>query len=319
MKTSEWGCWAWCQLAWHSLLRSVSLLYAPRTVAVPVSIRVGRRKSQSGFTMVETLVVLAVTGALFAGAIVFVSGKQRNTEFAQAVGEVKSQVQQSINEVSSGYYANNGRVKCSIFSSKPRIIDSPTPHGSNEDCIFMGKVLQFKVQSTTPEAYHVYTMVGLRDTTTTSQFDLAAAKPRVAARTIGDPGNTADLYDINLLRNGLTVERMYYDEDPAKTIGAIGFASGMSSLGMEDATQQVNIVAIPGTSLNQDKINGVKTINDRLTTIDAALAATVVNPSKGIQICFKSGSNHLWALMTIGGGSRVSSVETEIKTGVNCT
>lgn len=320
MKGSEWGFSAYCQLVWLSFLKRVARHLVPRTAPEPVRVKTdAARRGQQGFTIVETLVVLSVTGFLFAGAVIFVSGKQRNTEFSQAVGDVKSQVQQALGEVSSGYYASNGRLACTIQAGKPRIVDSAQEQGSNEDCIFMGKVLQFKVLGTNPEAFNVYTMVGLREHVTTSSVNIAAAKPRLAARTTGDPGNTADLYTVNLLRNGLVVEEMYYGGDPAKKIGAVGFASGLASLGMEDASQQVNIVAIPGTSLNLDKVDGVKAVNDKLVTIDTALAATVVNPAKGVQICFKGGGNKQWMLMTIGGSNRLNAVETQIKSGVNCT
>ena len=106
----------------------------------------------SGFTIIETLIVLTVSGALFVSATYFLSGDQDRTEFTQSIQAVQSQIQQVINEVESGSYANTNNFTCSGTASGPSLTTSGTDaQGSNTGCIFLGKVIQFGVANTSPE------------------------------------------------------------------------------------------------------------------------------------------------------------------------
>src|SRR6187551_190361 len=105
----------------------------------------GGRKS-SGFTIVETLIVLAVTGGLFVAAAAMISGRQTRTEFEQSVRKIHAQIQQTINEASIGYYPNKNNFSCAAGGSGPIITAaSPASQGQNEGCMFLGKVMQFQV------------------------------------------------------------------------------------------------------------------------------------------------------------------------------
>ena|SRR5476651_379650 len=50
------------------------------------------KHSQYGFTIVEVLIVLAVTGILFASTLSLMSGRQNRAEFTQAINNIKSQI-----------------------------------------------------------------------------------------------------------------------------------------------------------------------------------------------------------------------------------
>src|SRR4051794_22929500 len=71
-----------------------------------------RRAMQPGFTIVEVMIVLAVSGLLLGGAIVVIGGKQNQTAFNQSVRQVQAQIQQRINEVATGFYDNEGNIRC---------------------------------------------------------------------------------------------------------------------------------------------------------------------------------------------------------------
>ncbi len=108
---------------------------------------------------------------------------------------------------------------------------------------------------------------------------------------------------------------MYYGSDPTlNNIGAVGFVSSISSLGAADASQQVNIVAIPGTALNKTKEEGVGQIN--LGLREPIFTSTQVNPPDGVSVCFNSGGTDQSALVIIGAGGRLSSVEMKIRDGM---
>jgi prepilin-type N-terminal cleavage/methylation domain-containing protein len=62
---------------------------------------------QQGFTIVETLIVLAVSAALLLVGMLFVSGRQNKTEFLVAINGEKQQMEQLINETANGFYPHS--------------------------------------------------------------------------------------------------------------------------------------------------------------------------------------------------------------------
>lgn len=254
----------------------------------------------SGFTIIEVLIVLAVTSSLFIMAVYLIGGKQNVAAYNQAIRNVQTELQQVIGEVSSGYYPHNGNMKCSDGGpgGEPLLEPGATEQGSNTNCLFLGKVLQFSVLGTDPEEYYVYTIAGLRGTSASPTVDLASAKARLIAKATGEGAtDIPDIFDNKRLLYGLTVSDMYYDNNPGNDIGAVGIVSSLRSLGDEDRSQKVNVVAIPGTARNQSKEDGVFNINDNL-------AAAIVNPPGGVQICFNSGGTQQSGLISIGGDGR---------------
>lgn len=55
-----------------------------------------------GYTIVEVLIFMAVSGLMFVMAVVFVSGKQANAEFRQGLYVVNSDIRSVINDVANG-------------------------------------------------------------------------------------------------------------------------------------------------------------------------------------------------------------------------
>lgn len=121
-----------------------------------------------GYTLIEVLIFLAVSGALLFSAAALISGKQERTRFTQSVVSLEEQFQDTFNDVSTGYFPSNGDFSCrnSGSDASPNIQISSvsgTGQGSNKDCIFVGKMIHFYVG--TQDKYRVYTMVGLKDAT----------------------------------------------------------------------------------------------------------------------------------------------------------
>lgn len=264
-----------------------------------------------GFTIVETLIVLAVTGFLFTAAAITISGRQNSTQFTQAVRDIESRLQKTINEVATGYYPNNGSFRCTAGAA-PIISTGSTGQGSNTGCIFLGKAVQFAVHGTDPQAYNVYSLVGLRANAAGPVTSLAAANPRII--------NLPAVIEAEPMPYGLTVVGVHYDNanpyDPANTsraIGSIGFVSRITNPTTQNATQQVDLRAIRGTARDQTQGAGIASIESNI------VANAVVNPANGVQICLRSGSTNQSALMTVGGNGRQLTVSTSIKYTGNCT
>jgi len=127
--------------------------------------RGGYRADAAAFTIVEVMIVLAVSGLILLSAISLVSGRQNRTEFATGINDLQQQIQQVINETSSGYYPNGEDFTCSATSGTPTpvtLADGTGAQGTNAGCIFLGKVIQFGLGNTNlgPSQLGVIPLVG---------------------------------------------------------------------------------------------------------------------------------------------------------------
>lgn len=259
--------------------------------------------NSAGFTIVETLLVLAVTGALFVMVVLAFGGRQGKAQFQQSVRDIQTRVQQTMNEVSSGYYPNTQDFKCASVGGVPVITASATTvdQGTNADCIFLGKIMQFSVNSGNTEQYNTYSVAGLRNATT-----LLASKPTL----IWDSANAIKVTSRSNLAYGLTTKSMYYyDSSGQHPTNAMGFISKIGSLSDSGTYEAgaVDMLAVTGTSLTSDESTTVNAINA------SHLSTAAVNPSGGVTICFQSGTDSETALLSIGSNGHDLAVKLEIK------
>jgi prepilin-type N-terminal cleavage/methylation domain-containing protein len=278
-------------------------------------------QKERGFTIVEVLIVLGISGALFIGAAILISGKQNQAAFNQAIQQMQSQVQQVISDVSNGYFPSNSNFQCTANAGGPVVLSGGgNAQGSNAGCVFAGKVLQFKVASTDPEKYNIFTLAGAqKDATGKEVTSLAASVPKVIAPYVGAPGSYPNITTDTILQNGLTVAAtgspaggMWYNNGGSDiSIGAVAFVPSFASYtgtNIDSNSQQVSIVAIGGTATNASSQAAATAINNNI-------AAGVVNPTNGVSICFDSGGTNQSGLLTIGGGGHPLSVTMKVMQG----
>lgn len=282
-----------------------------------------RAATVRGFTVVEVLIVMAVTGMLFVSAAIAISGKQNQTAFDQSIRQIQSQVQQTLNEVAVGYYPNSGTFRCVVGGAGPVLSVAAAAQGTNSGCIFLGKAMQFKVHNTNPDPdqFTVYTIAGLQQGGAggAESSTLAEAKPIVVAPSVSHtdyPDNSVT----DKLQNGLTTTRMWYNNGGADVpIGAVAFVNSLAQYGsgtIVSGSGQVNVVPLDNTALNAARDTTVESINsdggNRLTT-------SPINPSGGVFICFASGGTNQYGVIKIGGSNRQISVTLTIKNNPLCT
>jgi type II secretory pathway pseudopilin PulG len=157
----------------------------------------GYRRAEFGFTIVETLIVLAVSALLVASAIILISGRTSKTEFTTATNDLKQQLQQIMNETATGYFPNSGSFTCAQNGGNmPKLTNASSQQGTNGDCIFLGKVMQFGATDSVGNM-QVYSITGNRLTPAKTEVTtLAEAKPEAVA-----PGTSSAT---NLGLNGIT-------------------------------------------------------------------------------------------------------------------
>jgi len=249
-----------------------------------------KKLGSRGFTIVEVIVVIAVTGALFMGVILMVSGKQDKARFEQAVNILRSHVETTINEVQSGYAGGSGE-GCNYAGSTP-VVGGTT--GSSNNCIFLGKALQFTTGSES-NRYAVHTIVGKRDSTGTvnaQPFTFSAAT------------------DVKSLWNGLQVASMNGGGVPVSML-AMTLDYQVDADGAATGSQTLRFQPLRGTALTNDFASWSS------RSLATELASSPVNPVAGTTICFASGGTNQSVLMTIGAGGS-NRVTTEIKQNRTC-
>lgn len=281
------------------------------TIRKAYGILVGMKGGQKvgGFTIVETLIVLAVTGLLFVSAAAAISGRQNRTEFEQSVRQIHAQIQQTINEVSIGFYPSQNNFSCSAGASAPIIsTGGPNQQGKNADCIFMGKVMQFQVGGLTPEHYAIYSLAGLRKTSAGADpASLAQAAPRAIAPSTSNP-SWPNVTQIKPQQYGLTTAWMRYNNGSNQNTGAVAFVSSVSHYSSANGSQQVDLVPITNNTLGAMPNAMAETINTRIAT-------SPVNPSGGVTICFASAGSNQSGLVTIGGNNRQLAATLKVISG----
>jgi len=247
-----------------------------------------KAQAAGGFTIVETLIVLAITGVLFVSVIAVISGKQNKTRFTQAANAIQTEIEQVISEVQSGYSPDTGNFTCAAD-----LVARPN-QGSNSKCISLGKAMEF-----TGDKYSVYSLAGNKFST---------SSPGLLAQSFADTyPMVRDNATINKgLLYGLTAEWTRLNGSNIGSVAFVPYFSGDSD-GMVFGTQNTQVVPINGpgaAGINADIVNGY---NNRR------------NPDSGIQVCFRSGGTEQSALITIGGLKRMNSVRLEIKNTIDCS
>ena len=266
----------------------------------------GRPKQgiSAGFTIVETLIVMAVTGVLFVSVFVTMSERQHKTEFIQATNDIHSSIQQVINEVSAGYYPSDNNFTCTKDPSTGQVLisnASSAAQGTNNDCVFLGKAMQFGETGTTAQQYNTFSIAGLRTGTTLAGTDPTIIRYGTVDTTVSKP-----------LKYGLTVLSMNYNNGGGDVaIGAVAFISALGTIdaagNYTSGSQSFNLVPITG--LPAFTVPAGTMAN----AIDARLGmmGPIINPVNGVKICFQGGANQT-ALATIGSNGHDLLVKMEI-------
>ena len=277
-------------------------------------------RGSRAFTIIEVLIVLAVTGALFVSAAILIAGRRQQTEFNQAIRQVQSQIQQVINDIATGYYPNAAAFQCSAGPSGPVLVaGGGTQQGANTGCIFVGKALQFGVAATDPQQFSIFTIAGLQKNGGNEVTSLADAMPKAVAKTTSNAA-LPDITTDQQLIGGLTAVDMWYENAGVKRkIGLIAFVNSLARYtggNIVSGTQQVDVVPIDD---NENKSALDRSNEQAADAINASLASSTVDPSSGVFMCFKSGGTKQSGLITIGTNGRQLSVKLDIKSTVDCS
>lgn len=250
----------------------------------------GRKQAIStGFTIVETMIVLAITGVLFVSLATTISGKQNKTKFNQAINTLKTEIDQRIAESQSGYYPSNSDFNCESSPSGPVFSDDTlTEQGANDGCIFLGKLIKFNDQDV---SYTVYTIAG-----NSNGQDYRDSRPQIV------PNAT----EIVPLQHGV---RVVWARAGGPETSAIAFTRSFKSIGdVSDFGSNQSDIRLIRLPLNMAVAGEVGAINGLLRNADIG----------EVQICIASGTTDQSGLMTIGGQTGSNTISLSIRGNQTC-
>ncbi len=265
------------------------------------------------FTIIEILIVLAVTSAILVSALLLIGHQQQDTEFNQAIHDIQSQIDNIINNVASGYYASNENFECTAPGGLIKI-DTVSPHsrGSNTDCIFVGRAIQFGLHGQHSH-FNVYNLIGLQKNSSGQlATNLDELQPVALTYEPSQPASTyiasssVDTTERDTLLYGLTADTMSYvalnPPPPGGNTGVVAFISSLGSYNGPDlnsGSQTVGLYVADGTAIDNDEATAVNQIDyNQLPTPHSNLIQ-----ASHVDICFTGGTDKK-AVITIGSNNR---------------
>jgi hypothetical protein len=268
-----------------------------------------------GYTIIEVMIVLVISTALFGTVYAGFSKQAQAREFTQAVDTMEVSLRDTLNDVSTGYYPSMGDFSCQEGLGEPLITANPLTdkeQGAKAPCIFVGKAVQFRTDDD-PGKYSIFTMVGLRlaidplnPTRRVESAGLIDSSPRILGVS-GRPGvvdsktmdSSVDIVSIKAIGSGASIDGLAIVSNFGQTSLLNGSVSGVAS--------RVMLTAVEATAAGpsqQQFADGIEAGNGSNVRYDLA--------EKGILICLRQGSGGRKASLTIGSDGQQLNIDRQI-------
>ncbi len=276
-----------------------------------------------GYTIVEVLIVLAVSGVMFVIAATFVSGKQARASFQQGTRTLTANIQSTIDSVVDGQYTDIPLI-CTLNSTIPRTLSflpgSSARQGSNPDCTFLGQVLHFDFDAAHPASstyqrnYETLVLAAAKTSSTSGPLTTIADSVLTPVNLSHGTVNLTSQHVVpqNLDVEGMKITYINASGNPVDQAGVydIGFVQGLGS---------VDSASTPSYASGAQSLRLIANLNIGANqSISASLDQGNVNAqvSKAI-LCITDGDRH--ATITIGGNNnQLSAVSQNVADGSAC-
>lgn len=276
------------------------------------------RGQAAGYTIVELLIFLAVSGAMFFTAMNLVAGQQGKSQFQSTVREFEGRINDLANNVSTGYYERSKDFSCTVNASNiPQFGNTAVGLGQNGQCIYVGTVLKFgEPANGGKEAYDVLTMAGARTVSNVNTANLAQANPRVVYFT-GNPIASQPILQQRIPFASIECIRVNGGACNTTDAAAIGFFTTFNGTSGGQKRGGIQTDLIYYNAVNSPRYDDA--LDQAVTKINGFNYGSYTRANT-IDICLRSGSSNQYALVSFGGGSASNlTVSSEIKQGTLCS
>ena len=289
----------------------------------------GFKKTPScyGFTIIEIMIFLAVSGLMFIVAAEFINNKVPQTEFTQGMNSANSEIQTIINNVSNGNYPiPPGGLSFSCGGIPVTLTSSTNPSNGTAGCSFIGKVLMPQTNINNSQ-YGLVDVAGCQYVSSVS-ISNCSSNSGIIPESIYQEQPVALTQSVQYKNwsGGIDITGLYYARSGSsplvyKKIGAIGFFGSLpiNNSGVLVADAQVaSIVILPNTSLG----NPVGTIIGDINDIGSPASGTSYGQLLGsgkVVMCFvgaiNKGPNKEVGSITIGSSLGGEQLTTNLELG----
>lgn len=188
-----------------------------------------------GYTIIEVMIVLAVSGVMFLIAANFINGKQEKTAFTEGVNDTASKIQDVIEQVTDGQYSDVPLTCTYTTAGGTQIISgSGSTQGTNAQCAFWGKIMYFTDGSPTSSSYDIFSLAGGRVNDSTNPPTIITDPKKAYIQAVHDLNvqQTVDqqLQVSKMTVNGTSAYNIGFMQNPATSGGSL--ASGSETVNM---------------------------------------------------------------------------------------
>ena len=254
------------------------------------------RRREGGYTIVEVLIVLTVSSALFSMVAFSFSGKQAKNESTQSARDLESLIQSTVNNVFNANYPSGLRCQLTGLGGSPVVsVDATVKPGSTRGCIFIGKIISFRQRSA-----QVASVIGrqFQGSTTADIENIAQSMARVV--TVAGVETYSYPYS-------MTVSKVETAGVTPTQFGSLAFiyelGGAASSNNPLSGSRTVNVYRAGGTVATPQSLGSV--------TQDSFVLA-----SEGVRICLVAGNGEVNELL-VGGNNNAN--DTFINMNVGAT
>ncbi len=273
-------------------------------------------RKKLGFTIVETMIVLAVSGGLFVIAALYINGRQAKTEFQVGIRDAQTKIQQVINEVNSGYYPSSTFSCTGSTVSNLTLGAFGTGQGQHDNCIFVGKTVVMSGST-----IYVFPLAGNRALNKQDVENPIEAHVTAIAPSTANP-DAPNIVETYTLPNGLAFMGRYTEDGgtPSSTT-PYGFSVMSSFAQASGATIGSQSVDLYGFSpANSFSLASATTPTGMANVINGEYRKTGAFPErKELRFCLQSGGTNQSVWIIVGDSTNGgSAVRTEIKGNTSC-
>lgn len=309
------------------------------------------KRKRGGYTIVEALMFLAISGGMFMMMTAFIGGRQARTEFQSAARNFEVELNDLANDVQNGYYSNftstGKKITCQANTVTVNNANggvtvgegTADEQGANKGCIFIGKSLQFSPSGSglSPSNFIVHTVVGrqyaggIPANGDALSYDASGSSTQVLYPTAPRPG-VPDASETRTLGPAAEFGCVFYRTAPTSvTYPADDWCGAHTSADTVDTDVVVFMSTFGGVTPGSEDPAGSRQVDLIVPSTDKSLnrarspGATVVNSfhdpansaraTGGLFICVQSTGSDQYAVMQLGGNSGRYSTATRINTG----
>lgn len=265
------------------------------------------RNTLGGYTLLEVMIFLAISGLLLFATILAVGGQQAHTEFRNSMNDINTKIQSWIDQVGNGYTSNGSEASVAGFrceapgNAAPLLLaNAGRERGTNPDCVFLGKVLHFNTSEALRDRIFAYQIVGRR-TTSPAGGETEITSTLYNAKPVAADSNQVDLTEEYRIPNGTKIVWTRSGSSERRLVGIFSNFNTESALVGENGSLSLMAVLYPfadNSNPKSPRVNSCISLNapDCLPS-DTSLPNPY--PLTQWQACFESTRNGNRARITI--------------------